>query len=167
MPTTGTTTRRCSSRWEPAESVAQARPQAQPGLPPAGNGPGKGVIDALYCQSKVLSCSPEATGKLTSIEDLSRYPDWRLQVGQHPGRHHLQRRDGRAAPRTRRRVHERHDQGRALGQRAQARGGGDPRRADVLSGRRGHVPGTSSSSIWCRTCRRRTWPPWRSGRTSC
>ena len=44
----------------------------------------KGVIDALYCQSKVLSCLAEATGKFTSIEDLSRYPDWRLQVANIP-----------------------------------------------------------------------------------
>ena len=44
----------------------------------------KGVIDALYCQSKVLSCLAEATGKFTAIEDLSRYPDWRLQVANIP-----------------------------------------------------------------------------------
>jgi len=43
-----------------------------------------GVIDALYCQSKVLSCLAEATGNFVSIEDLSRYPDWRLQVANIP-----------------------------------------------------------------------------------
>ena len=44
----------------------------------------KGVIDALYCQSGPLSCLAEATGKFTSIEDLSKYPDWRLQVANIP-----------------------------------------------------------------------------------
>ena len=44
----------------------------------------KGVIDAMYCQSKVLSCLAEATGNFVSIEDLSRYPDWRLQVANIP-----------------------------------------------------------------------------------
>jgi ABC-type nitrate/sulfonate/bicarbonate transport system substrate-binding protein len=43
-----------------------------------------GVIDALYCQSKVLSCLAEATGNFVSVEDLSRYPDWRLQVANIP-----------------------------------------------------------------------------------
>jgi ABC-type nitrate/sulfonate/bicarbonate transport system substrate-binding protein len=45
---------------------------------------GSGVIDALYCQSRVLSCLAEATGNFVSIEDLSRYPDWRLQVANIP-----------------------------------------------------------------------------------
>jgi ABC-type nitrate/sulfonate/bicarbonate transport system substrate-binding protein len=44
----------------------------------------KGVIDALYCQSGVLSCLAEATGKFAAIEDLSKYPDWRLQVANIP-----------------------------------------------------------------------------------
>jgi ABC-type nitrate/sulfonate/bicarbonate transport system substrate-binding protein len=44
----------------------------------------QGVIDALYCQSKVLSCLAEATGNFKSIEDLSRYPDWTLQVANIP-----------------------------------------------------------------------------------
>ena len=39
----------------------------------------KGIIDAMYSQSKVLSVLTEATGKFKSIEDLSRYPDWTLQ----------------------------------------------------------------------------------------
>jgi len=45
---------------------------------------GKGVIDAMYSQSKVLSVLSEATGKFAAIEDLSRYPDWRLQVANIP-----------------------------------------------------------------------------------
>ena len=44
----------------------------------------KGVIDAMYSQSKVLSCLSEVTGKFKSIEDLSRYPDWTLQVANIP-----------------------------------------------------------------------------------
>jgi ABC-type nitrate/sulfonate/bicarbonate transport system substrate-binding protein len=44
----------------------------------------KGVIDAMYSQSKVLSVLTEATGKFAIIEDLSRRPDWRLQVANIP-----------------------------------------------------------------------------------
>jgi ABC-type nitrate/sulfonate/bicarbonate transport system substrate-binding protein len=44
----------------------------------------KGIIDALYSQSKVLSCLAELTGKFKSIEDLSRRPDWTLQVANVP-----------------------------------------------------------------------------------
>ena len=44
----------------------------------------KGVIDAMYSQSKVLSVLSETTGKFKCIEDLSRYPDWTLQVANIP-----------------------------------------------------------------------------------
>ena len=44
----------------------------------------KGVIDAMYSQSKVLSSLTEATGKFAIIEDLSKRPDWRLQVANIP-----------------------------------------------------------------------------------
>jgi len=44
----------------------------------------KGVIDAMYSQSKVLSVLSELTGKFKAIEDLSRYPDWTLQVANVP-----------------------------------------------------------------------------------
>jgi len=40
----------------------------------------KGVVDAIYTQSVVLQKLQEATGKFKAIEDLSRYPDWTLQV---------------------------------------------------------------------------------------
>jgi ABC-type nitrate/sulfonate/bicarbonate transport system substrate-binding protein len=43
-----------------------------------------GAIDAMYSQSKVLSVLSEATGKFAAIEDLSKYPDWRLQVANIP-----------------------------------------------------------------------------------
>jgi ABC-type nitrate/sulfonate/bicarbonate transport system substrate-binding protein len=38
----------------------------------------------MYSQSKVLSVLSEATGKFAIIEDLSRRPDWRLQVANIP-----------------------------------------------------------------------------------
>ena len=44
----------------------------------------KGVIDAMYIQSGPLQQLSEATGKFTAIEDLSKYPDWRLQVANIP-----------------------------------------------------------------------------------
>ena len=43
-----------------------------------------GIIDAMYSQSKVLSVLSEATGKFKAIEDLSKYPDWTLQVANVP-----------------------------------------------------------------------------------
>lgn len=44
----------------------------------------KGIIDAMYIQSKPLQQVCEATGKFAAIEDLSKYPDWRLQVANIP-----------------------------------------------------------------------------------
>ena len=46
----------------------------------------KGVIDAIYTQSNPYHSSnfQEATGKFKAIEDLSRYPDWTLQVANIP-----------------------------------------------------------------------------------
>ena len=127
----------------------------------------KGVVDAIYTQSKPFQHLQEATGKFKAIEDLSRYPDWTLQVANIPAVITCTDVMAREAPRARRDVHEGDDQGGTLGQRAQARRGGDPRQADVLPGRRGYVPRASSTSTWCLTCRRRTWSPSRSGRTSC
>jgi len=43
-----------------------------------------GVVDAIYTQSKIFQHLQEATGKLKAIEDLSRYPDWTLQVANIP-----------------------------------------------------------------------------------
>ena len=40
----------------------------------------QGVVDAIYTQSKVFQHLQEATGKFKAIEDLSRYPDWTVQV---------------------------------------------------------------------------------------
>jgi ABC-type nitrate/sulfonate/bicarbonate transport system substrate-binding protein len=44
----------------------------------------KGVVDAIYTQGKVTQHLMEATGKIKAIEDLSRYPDWTLQVANIP-----------------------------------------------------------------------------------
>ncbi len=43
-----------------------------------------GKVDAIYTQSVVFQRLQEATGKFAAIEDLSRYPDWRLQVANVP-----------------------------------------------------------------------------------
>jgi len=44
----------------------------------------KGTVDAIYTQSHVFQKLQEATGKFKAIEDLSRYPDWTLQVANIP-----------------------------------------------------------------------------------
>ena len=44
----------------------------------------EGKVDAIYTQSNVFQHIQEATGGLAVIEDLSRYPDWRLQVANIP-----------------------------------------------------------------------------------
>jgi ABC-type nitrate/sulfonate/bicarbonate transport system substrate-binding protein len=43
-----------------------------------------GTVDAIYTQSKVTQHLQEATGKLKAIEDLSRYPDWTMQMANCP-----------------------------------------------------------------------------------
>ena len=43
-----------------------------------------GVVDAIYTQSKVFQHLQEATGQIAMIEDLTRYPDWRVQVANTP-----------------------------------------------------------------------------------
>ena len=45
---------------------------------------GNGVIDAMYNQSGPLQQLSEATGEFKAIEDLSKYPDWTLQVANIP-----------------------------------------------------------------------------------
>ena len=44
----------------------------------------EGKCDAIYTQSKVFQHLQEATGQMKAIEDLSRYPDWTLQVANIP-----------------------------------------------------------------------------------
>jgi ABC-type nitrate/sulfonate/bicarbonate transport system substrate-binding protein len=43
-----------------------------------------GLVDAIYTQSKPFQHLQEATGKFKAIEDLSKYPDWTLQVANVP-----------------------------------------------------------------------------------
>ncbi len=44
----------------------------------------EGKVDAIYLQSGPLQQLSEATGELAAIEDLSKHPDWRLQVANIP-----------------------------------------------------------------------------------
>jgi ABC-type nitrate/sulfonate/bicarbonate transport system substrate-binding protein len=44
----------------------------------------KGLADAIYNQSGPCQHLQEATGKFKAIEDLSKYPDWTLQVANVP-----------------------------------------------------------------------------------
>jgi ABC-type nitrate/sulfonate/bicarbonate transport system substrate-binding protein len=44
----------------------------------------EGKVDAIYSQSKVFQHIQEATGQMKAIEDLSRYPDWTLQLANIP-----------------------------------------------------------------------------------
>jgi ABC-type nitrate/sulfonate/bicarbonate transport system substrate-binding protein len=43
-----------------------------------------GTVDAIYTQSKVFQHLQEDTGTFKAIEDLSRYPDWTLQMANCP-----------------------------------------------------------------------------------
>jgi ABC-type nitrate/sulfonate/bicarbonate transport system substrate-binding protein len=44
----------------------------------------EGKVDAIYTQSGPFQHIQEATGDIAAIEDLSKYPDWRLQVANIP-----------------------------------------------------------------------------------
>jgi ABC-type nitrate/sulfonate/bicarbonate transport system substrate-binding protein len=44
----------------------------------------EGKVDAIYTQSNAFQHLQEATGEIAAIEDLSRYPDWRLQAANIP-----------------------------------------------------------------------------------
>lgn len=43
-----------------------------------------GKVDAIYTMSKAWQHLQEATGKLKAVEDLSRYPDWTINVANTP-----------------------------------------------------------------------------------
>jgi len=43
-----------------------------------------GKVDAIYSLSKVMQHVQEDTGKVKAIEDLSKYPDWTVQVANTP-----------------------------------------------------------------------------------
>ena len=101
----------------------------------------KGVVDAIYTQSKPFQHLQEATGKIQGDRGPVQVSGLDPAGRQHPRRHHVHRCNGREAPRTRGHVYERHDQGGALGERAQARRGGHPRQADVLPRCGGYLRG--------------------------
>jgi ABC-type nitrate/sulfonate/bicarbonate transport system substrate-binding protein len=44
----------------------------------------EGKVDAIYNLSKHMQHLQEDTGKIKAIEDLSRYPDWTVQVANTP-----------------------------------------------------------------------------------
>jgi ABC-type nitrate/sulfonate/bicarbonate transport system substrate-binding protein len=44
----------------------------------------EGKVDAIYTQSRVFQHPQEAGGEIKAIEDLSRYPDWTLQIANIP-----------------------------------------------------------------------------------
>ena len=43
-----------------------------------------GKVDAIYTQSKVFQHIQEVTGQVKMIEDLSRYPDYTVQIANTP-----------------------------------------------------------------------------------
>ena len=100
-----------------------------------------GKVDAIYTQSKVFQHLQEATGQLKMIEDLSRYPDWTIQVANTPAV--ITCTDVMA---------DEHPElviaymkamikvGRWANENKHA-AGSDPQPPDVLPGRRGHLPG--------------------------
>jgi len=44
----------------------------------------KGFVDVIYTQSKLFQHLQEVKSKFKAIEDLSRHPDWTLQVANIP-----------------------------------------------------------------------------------
>ena len=69
---------------QPIRTVAEARPQARPGLPAAGDRAREGSGRCHLHAEQAFQHLQEATGKFKAIEDLSRYPDWTLQVANIP-----------------------------------------------------------------------------------
>ena len=100
-----------------------------------------GKVDAIYTQSKVFQHLQEATGQLKMIEDLSRYPDWTVQVANTP-----------AVITCTAEMADEHPElvlaymkamikvGRWANENKRA-AASDPQPPDVLPGRRGHLPG--------------------------
>ena len=109
-----------------------------------------GKVDAIYTQSKVFQHLQEATGQLAMIEDLSRYPDWTIQVANTPAVITCTDVMADEHPELVDRLHEGDDQGRALGEREQARRRRDPQPADVLPATPRTPTRASRTSTWCR-----------------
>ncbi len=100
----------------------------------------EGKVDAIYTQSKVFQHLQEATGQIKMIEDLSKYPDWTVQVANTPAV--ITCTDVMA---------DEHPELVVAYMKAMVKVGRwanehkraacDPQSADVLQGRRGHLPG--------------------------
>ena len=82
---------------KPIGFVAEARPQARPGLPSAGDRAGKGRRRCDLHAKQALPASPGGDGQVQG--DRGPVPVSGLDPagGQHPRRHHLHRGDGRAS----------------------------------------------------------------------
>ena len=127
----------------------------------------EGKVDAIYTQTGPFQHIQEATGQIKTIENLANYPDWTLQGANVPATFTVSDVVCEEHPGDRGRPDEGPDQGRSLGERAQARRGSDPRQADLLPRRRGHVlehpEGRPRAQPVSATTSRRS----RSTRTSC
>ena len=117
----------------------------------------KGTVDAIYTQSKVFQHLQEATGKMKAIEDLSRYPDWTLQIANIP-----------AAITCTDVMAEQHPELVVAFLKGMIRSGAGPTHKHAAAAildkptfswmSRTHIGG-SRRSTWCPTCRRRIpWP---------
>jgi ABC-type nitrate/sulfonate/bicarbonate transport system substrate-binding protein len=126
----------------------------------------QGLVDTIYTQSKPFQHLQEATGKFKTIEDLSRYPDWTLQVANIP-----------AVITCTAEMADQHPElvvtfmkgmikvGRWVNENKRAAAAILDKQTSTSMSR---TPlRASSTSTWCPTSLRRTWPPSRSARTSC
>ena len=59
--------------------MAQARPQARPRVPSAGDGAAQGCRRRHLHADRAIQHIQEATGQIKAIENLAKYPDWTLQ----------------------------------------------------------------------------------------
>ena len=64
---------------QPVGAVAEARPQARPRVPSAGDGAAQRQRSTRSTRRPGLPALQEATGEIKAIENLANYPDWTLQ----------------------------------------------------------------------------------------
>ena len=120
----------------------------------------------IYTHSKTWQHLQEDTGKIAAIEDLSRYPDWRLQANNEP-----------AIITCSYVMAEQHPELVVTFLKAMIKVGRwaneHKHAAAVILDRQTYyrdvdaLPGAWSTSTWCPACRRRTSRRSRSARTSC
>ena len=126
---------------QPVRGVDEARPQARPGVPSAGDGAAERHRRCDLHPEQGVAASAGGDGQGQDDRGPVHVSGLVDPGGQHPGRHHVHRRDGRRAPGTRHRLHEGDDQGRALVERQRTRGRLHPQPADLLPRCRGHLQG--------------------------